>query len=135
MSTHFTHVRAYALAVAATVAVIGCTPVDGTGTGSGSSGATPTDGGDAGSVTAAGQACLDLADAFASATQRCGGDYDAARKELISDLANGDCNSVTVRNETELRSGCLPSFSTISCADLQQQRFVPECAEQIVRDK
>ena len=86
-------------------------------------------------VSKAGQACLDTADAFAAAAMRCGGDPVAEKKAFIRDLANGDCDSVSIRNESELRSGCIPSFSTISCRDLTQQRFAPSCAEQIIRSK
>ena len=88
------------------------------GSGSGSA-----DAGDAGATTAAGKACLDTADAFATAAQRCGGNYDAERQAFINDLANGDCNSV--RSATRPSSGrsALPSFATISCSDLKEQRL------------
>ena len=115
-----------------------CLPLDNTGTSSGSAsstgGSTTTDAGDAGS-TIAGKACLDMAAAFATAARRCGGAYDAERAAFIRDLANGDCDSVSIRNETELRSQCIPSFGTISCDDLTNQRFAPGCAEQIIRSK
>lgn len=114
----------------------GCLPQDGTSTSS-SGGSSGASGGaaDSGAATAAGKACLDTADAFAKAQQRCGGDYTAARNAAIRDLANGDCESVTIRNERELRAQCLPSLASISCADLANQRFAPSCAEQIVRSK
>jgi len=114
----------------------GCLPQDGTGTTSSSSGSgTSGAAADSGAMTAAGQACLDTADAFAKAQQRCGGDYTASRNATIRDLANGDCESVTIRNERELRTQCFPSLASISCADLANQRFAPSCAEQIVRSK
>ena len=120
------------------LALLGCLPLDNTGTSSGSAsstgGSTSTDAGDGG-TTVAGKACLDTATAFATAAQRCGGDYAAERAAFIRDLANGDCDAVSIRNETELRGQCIPSFSTISCADLTQQRFAPSCAEQIIRSK
>jgi hypothetical protein len=121
-------------------ALVACLPLDNTGSSSGSasssggSSGSTSDGGDGGGTTA-GKACLDTATAYATAAQRCGGNYDAERTAFINDLANGDCNSVSIRNETELRSQCIPSFSTISCADLTNQRFAPSCAEQIIRSK
>ena len=124
-----------AFATFAALGILGCLPTTDTGSSdgtSGSSGGGATDaGGDAN--TAAGQACLDEADAYSAAAARCGGDQAAERKAFINDLANGDCNSVSIRNEAELRSGCIPSFSTISCDDLTNMRFVPACAEQIIR--
>jgi hypothetical protein len=128
--------RPLILAFSAALLVLGCVEQPGTGTSSGtsaSSGGTSGSGTDGGSVTAAGKACLDTAAAFATAAQRCGGNYDAERTAFIRDLANGDCNAVSIRNEAELRSGCIPSFSTIRCSDLKQQRFAPSCAEQIIR--
>lgn len=116
-----------------------CLPQDGTGTSASSSGGgssgTSDAAADGGAATAAGKACLDTVDAFAKAQQRCGGDYTAGRNAALRDLANGDCESVTIRNERELRAQCLPSLASISCADLANQRFAPSCAEQIVRTK
>jgi hypothetical protein len=123
-----------------TLAPLACLPLDNTGTSSGSasssggSSGSATDGGEAGTTTA-GIACQDMATAFATAAQRCGGDYNAERTAFISNLANGDCNSVSIRNEAELRSGCIPSFSVIACDALTNQRFDPTCAEQIIRSK
>ncbi len=122
------------------LAPLACLPLDNTGSSSGSASSSggssgTADAGDAAVNTAAGQACLDTATAFATAAQACGGNYDAERAAFIRDLANGDCNDVSIRNEAELRSQCIPSFATISCADLMNQRFVPGCAEQIIRNK
>jgi len=110
---------------------------DGTGTGTrSSSGSTAADGGNASTSTAAGRACLDTADAFAKAQVRCsGGDLTAARTAFIRTLANGDCETVTIRNERELRTGCIPVLATISCDALTNQRFPPACAGQIVSEK
>ena len=118
---------------------LACLPLDNTGSSSGSASSSggssgSADGGEAG-ATMAGVACQDTATAYATAARRCGGNYDAERTAFINDLANGDCNSVSIRNETELRSQCIPSFGTISCADLTNQRFAPSCAEQIIRGK
>lgn len=112
-----------------------CAPQDGTGKTSASSSGTSGTAADSGAKTPAGQACLDTADAFARAKQRCGGDYTAERNNLIRDLANGDCESVTIRNERELRTQCFASLTRISCSDLQNQRVDPSCAEQIIRSK
>lgn len=127
-----------AFAAFAALGILGCLPTDQTGSSGGTSASSsggPADSGADGRVNAAGQACLDTADAYAAAAARCGGDQVAERKAFIDDLANGDCNSVSIRNENELRSGCIPSFSTISCDDLKNQRFAPSCAEQIIRSK
>jgi hypothetical protein len=129
----------FALAFFTAFALLGCLPTGQEGTSSSSGGGTSGSTGDGGSSdaghTAAGKACLDTATAFATAAKRCGGDYDAERAAFIRDLANGDCDAVSIRNETELRSGCIPSFARISCSDLMQQRFAPSCAEQIIRSK
>lgn len=121
------------------LSLLACLPLDNTGTSSGSAsssgGSSATADGGEGGTTTAGIACLDTATAYATAAKRCGGDYDAERAAFIRDLANGDCNAVSIRNEAELRSQCIPSFSTISCADLTNQRFAPGCAEQIIRTK
>ena len=130
----------FGFATFAALGILGCLPTttdqtSSSGGTSASSGGTADSGADGGGVTTAGQACLDTADAYAAAAMRCGGDQVAERTAFINDLANGDCNSVSIRNEAELRSGCIPSFSTIGCADLKNQRFAPSCAEQIIRSK
>lgn len=130
------HLRPLTLATFAALAILGCIEQPGTGTSGGSSSSSSgSSDADGGATTAAGKACLDLAAAIATAAQRCGGDYDAERTAFIRNLAGGDCDSVTIRNESELRSLCLPSFSRISCADLTNARFVPGCAEQIIRNR
>jgi len=139
MRTLLTPLTPVAFAAFAALGILGCLPTtDQTsssgGTTASSSGGTADSGAD-GSVTAAGQACLDTADAYAAAAMRCGGDPVAEKKSFINNLANGDCNAVAIRDEAQLRSGCIPSFSTISCDDLTNQRFDPTCAEQIIRSK
>ncbi|CAN5731428.1 hypothetical protein BH11MYX4_BH11MYX4_60100 [soil metagenome] len=115
---------------------VACIDAQNTSSSSASSSGSTGTAAEGGAATAAGQACLDTADAFAKAQVRCGApDYATARAAVIRDLANGDCESVTIRNESELRRGCLPALGTISCADLTNQRFPPACAEQIVRLK
>lgn len=123
----------YAGAFAALVTV-GCIPVDGGGGGgSGNSGGGgDPDGGDGGATTAAGRACLDTADAYAQVSARCGDDYAASRTRFIRELAGGDCESVSIRNERELRGGCFPSLARITCSDFLNGRLDPTCAEQIL---
>jgi hypothetical protein len=119
------------LATFVAFALIGCAPQDGTG---GTDGGAPS--GEAGTgTTKAGQACLDMATVYATAAKRCGGNYDAERAAFIRETANDDCNSVTIRNETELRTKCFPSLGRISCVDLKEVRLDPSCAEQIIRSK
>ena len=129
---------AVVLAAGLPLALFACLPLDNTGDSGGnsasSSGGSSADAGDGGSTLAA-KACNDTATAFATAAQRCGGDYASERTAFIRDLANGDCESVSIRNEAELRSLCFPSLMVISCADLANQRFAPSCAEQIIRSK
>lgn len=138
MSQPLRPVRPLTLATFAALAVLGCAPQDGTGTSGGtsasSSGASGSSG-DASVNTTAGQACLDTAAAFATAAQRCGGNYEAERAAFIRDLAGGDCNSVAIRAEAELRRQCIPSFARIACDALRNQRFDPSCAEQIIRNR
>jgi hypothetical protein len=121
------------LAMFAALATTGCAPQDGTGTSGGTSpGSSGTSASDGGATTTAGQACLDTAAAFATAAKRCGGNYDAEHAAFIRDLAGGDCNSVSIRNESELRRQCLPSLTRITCDALTNQRFDPSCAEQVI---
>ena len=116
---------------------VACITTDGSGTSSStSSGSTGTAATDSGVATAAGKACIDTADAFAKAQVRCGAtDYAAAKAAVIRDLANGDCDSVTILDEAQLRRNCLPALATISCTALANQQFPPACAGQIIREK
>jgi hypothetical protein len=126
--------RHAATAALAATLMTGCLPQDGTGTSSSSTSSSSSGGTtDASTSTLAGKACLDTADAFATAAKRCGGNYDTEYAAFIRDLAGGNCNDVSIRNETELRTQCLPSFQVIACDALANQRFAPSCAEQIIR--
>lgn len=111
-------------------------PDDGTSSGgsSGSSGS-KSDGGDGSITTRAGQACIDMAQAYAQVGARCGDTYEGAGTKFVNELANGDCNTVSIRNETELRNQCIPSFASLSCTAYREGRFAPSCAEQIIRSK
>jgi hypothetical protein len=96
---------------------------------------TTSSGGDGGSASGPQQACLDTAKAVATAAQRCGQDYTANYNAFISSVAQGDCaNIVQVRDETSLRGTCIPSFSTISCADLTATpaKLDPTCSAQLL---
>lgn len=128
--------RAFTLATFTALAVLGCAPQDGTGTSSGASGSSGSSSGDGGAATTtAGKACFDTAAAFATAAKRCGGNYDAEYAAFVRDLAGGDCNSVSIRNEAELRNQCFPSLGRITCDALRSSRFDPSCAEQILRSR
>lgn len=146
--TPITPARPFTLATMTAIAILGCAPQDGSGGTSGSSGtsgSTGTSGTTEGACTSAsvsdagagatlfGRACLDTALAFAQAAQRCGGNCEAERTAVIRELAGGDCNSVSIRNEAELRTRCFPSLTRISCEALKNQRFDPSCAGQIIK--
>lgn len=124
--------RPLALAGFAALAVLGCAPQDGTGSSSGTSGSSGSSR-DSGVVTTAGKACVDTATAFATAAKRCGGNFDAEYAAFIRSTAGGDCDSTSIRNESELRRQCLPSLGRITCDALKNQRLDPSCAEQIIR--
>jgi hypothetical protein len=132
-------VRPFTLATFAALAILGCAPQDGTGSSSGSSSSSgsrsSSDGGDGGATTTAGKACLDTAAVFASAAARCGGNYDAEYAAFVRDVAGGDCNLVSIRNESELRTQCFPAMTRTTCDELRNQRFAPGCAEQIIRSR
>lgn len=90
-----------------------------------SGGSTSSGGSGSGSpaAAAASQACRDTADAVAKAAQRCGQDYQTNYDAFIKGGANGNCANITaIRDEAALRATCLPSFATISCADLRPRR-------------
>ena len=126
------HLLKLALPTLAAALQVACITTEPTSTSSGSTGTSA----DSGAATAAGRACVDTADAFAKAQVRCGAtDYAGAKAAVIRDLAGGDCDTITIRNETELRTGCFPALASIRCADLANQRFPPSCAGQIVREK
>lgn len=123
------------LASSVACAVIGCAPQDGTGTSGGTSRGDGGSGDGAAPMTAAGKACVDMATVFATSAKRCGGNYDAEYAAFVRDIAGGDCNSVSIRNEVELRNQCFTALSRITCVDLKENRFAPSCAEQIIRSK
>ncbi len=113
-----------------------CLPGPDDGTSGGSSGSNSDAGKDGTpATTAAGKACLDMAQAYAQVGARCGDTYEGAGTKFVNTLAGGDCNSVSIRNEAELRNQCIPSFASLSCSDYVNGRFAPACAEQIIRSK
>jgi hypothetical protein len=81
------------------------------------------------------QACRDLADAVAKAGVRCNdGTYQEEYQNFLANAAGGDCNNIaSVRDESALRSTCIPSFDVISCTDLGAGTFDPSCQNQLQR--
>ena len=116
------------------LALASCLP----GPDDGSSGSTKSDGGKDGSTatpatTREGQACLDMAQAYAQVGARCGDTFEGAGTKFVDTLAGGDCNKVSIRNEAELRNQCIPSFASLSCSEYVNGRFAPSCAGQIIK--
>ena len=86
------------------------------------------------STETATQTCADTADAFAKAAQRCGSDYQASYNAFVGSF--GGCDKVvSIRDEASLRGTCLPSFSTISCADLTNAAIDATCKGQLLTTK
>ena len=80
------------------------------------------------------QACLDVIDAFARTAERCGADYATAHDFLVKRDANGDCKNVrSIRDETALRSTCIPFVMAQPCDDFAKGKLDATCAEQLQR--
>jgi hypothetical protein len=84
------------------------------------------------------QACADLVDALARANVRCKGDagpdYQTTYDALLTEIAGGDCNSVTgIKDEPALCDRCIPSLATIACADIIDKRLPGTCDLQLER--
>ena len=80
------------------------------------------------------QACLDVIDAFSRTAERCGGDYATEHDLLVKRDANGDCKNVrSIRDESALRSTCIPFVTSQSCADFMNGKLDPSCAAQLQR--
>ena len=147
------------LALAALLGVsVACThSVTGTGQPSGSSGSSggasgggasggDTAGGSSGDDTTGGSAgsggstpaevqhaCLDFVDAAASAYAGCGYAYDEARDTILQQLG-GDCiGIVQLRDETALRTECIPWFQTATCTELDNGPLPAACEKQFGR--
>jgi hypothetical protein len=95
--------------------------------------------GDGGTPPAA-QACNDLVDALARAKVRCEADagttYDSAFTAVLAQVASGDCNTVSsIRDEASLCANCVPSLSTIACADIADNRLPGSCNLQLERSQ
>jgi len=75
-----------------------------------------------------------MADAVAKAAERCNlGSYQENHDAFISTAAQGDCNNiVSLRDEPSLYDKFMPSFSTMSCADLQTGTLDPTCSKQLM---
>ena len=116
--------------------VTGCSgTTTGGGSSSGSSGSTSTSGGPTtpgGSGGGARQACLDTADAVATAITKCGGTYQANYDSFITNVVKGSCSNVTsIRDESSLRGACFRFLSSATCAQLESG-FDASCKEQLV---
>jgi hypothetical protein len=87
-----------------------------------------------GSASPSEKACTDLAEVTAKAAQRCGQDYKQNYDVFVSVAAGGSCANVKkVRDETALRSVCIPSLTNISCAALLAGKIDASCAGQLLR--
>lgn len=68
------------------------------------------------------QACLELADAFATYDEDCrGARYQDSYDEFIEVAACGDCDEVaSVRDRDELEGQCVPWFEEMTCQRWQE---------------
>lgn len=79
------------------------------------------------------RACLDFVDAAASAYAGCGYSYGEARDTILQQLG-GDCiGIVQVRDETALRTECIPWFQAATCAELDSGPLPAGCEKQFSR--
>lgn len=91
------------------------------------------DDGGSGAKSPAAQACEDTADAVAKAAERCGGSYQANYDAFVQAAVGGNCNNtVSVRDRAALYDTCIPSFATISCADLTAGNIDATCRDQLL---
>lgn len=82
------------------------------------------------------QACLDFADALASAGERCGFDYETNFDDTVDRVAGGDCSDIeSVRDLDSFDSVCLPFIRQMTCAQLiQREPELPDaCLAQLRR--
>jgi hypothetical protein len=87
-----------------------------------------------GNGSAQSKACLDTIEALARAAERCGGNYQANYDAALQNAAGGDCNKiVSIRDESALRSTCLPSLMALSCPDLTAGKLDASCKAQLQR--
>jgi hypothetical protein len=67
------------------------------------------------------QACLDFADALASAGARCGFPYEVNFDDTVDRVAGGDCADIdSVRDLDAFESVCLPFIRQMTCQQLNQ---------------
>lgn len=111
----------------------------------GAEGSSAGAGGSDGASSAVKQACDDLVDAFVDAMSACRtactddaatcqktwGDASANKPALEASLHCVD--AVAIRDETALRKTCIPSISTMSCADFTAGILDPSCNDQVLR--
>jgi hypothetical protein len=97
--------------------------VEGDGSGGGGSGASAVKG------------CEDTANAVARAAERCGSDYQTNYDAFVNAATGGKgCSAiVSIRDESELRGKCIPSFADISCEDLNAGIVDSSCRQQLQR--
>jgi hypothetical protein len=131
------HVVVRSLVLAVASLIVGCSTSSPTGLGAGDAGHCGD--GDGGSPPPA-QTCADVVDALARANVRCAGDagadYASAYSTFLTQIAAGDCNNiVSIRDEIELCSQCLPSLTTIACADIASNNLPRTCNLQLERNQ
>ena len=79
-------------------------------------------------------ACKDTIEAFSRAAERCGQDYKTSYDFFLVRDANGDCKNVrTLRDETALRTTCLPLMTSLDCADVLSGQTDATCSKQLQR--
>jgi hypothetical protein len=64
------------------------------------------------------QACLDMADAFGEAAERCNGDYEDNRDYFIGAVASGDCGNITWADTDGVYDSCIPYLEHVPCSEL-----------------
>lgn len=85
-----------------------------------------------GSGDQAEQACLDTVETYARAAERCGSDYKTSYDKFLRADASGDCKNVSsIRDETALRTTCLPFVKAQLCEDLANGLTDPSCSAQL----
>jgi hypothetical protein len=66
--------------------------------------------------------------------RRCGGDYATEHDRLVQRDAKGDCKNVrSIRDESALRTMCIPFVKAQPCRDFTAGILDPTCAEQLQR--
>ena len=80
------------------------------------------------------RACLDTVEALARASARCGLEYERSYDRALAAVAAGDCKNVaSVRDESQLRSVCLPALAREDCKKVEANEHDPSCSKQLQR--